>query len=54
MCVWWEAGDERWNRFLIKAEDVGVRGQPVLWEAGAGLRLPHDSLLGRRLSSARK
>lgn len=26
----WVVGDEGPNRFLIKAEDVGVKGQPVL------------------------
>lgn len=50
----WKEEDEWWNRFLIKAEDVGVKGQPVQWEAGAGLILLHDSLLGCQRSSARK
>lgn len=42
------------NRFLIKAKDVGVKGQRVLWEGITGLRLLYVSLLGHRCSSAWK
>lgn len=39
-----------WGRGKIdspyKARDVGVKGQRVLWEGIAGLRLLHVSLLG--------
>lgn len=42
------------NRFLIKAKDVGVKGQRVLWEGITGLRLLYVSLLGHQCSSAWK
>lgn len=45
---------ERENRFPIKAKDVGVKGQQVLWEGITGPRLLHVSLLGLRGSSAWK
>lgn len=45
---------ERENRFLIKAKDVGVKGQRVLWEGITDLRLLHVSLLGLQGSSAWK
>lgn len=47
-----------WGRGKIdsryKARDVGVKGQPVLWEGITGLRLLHVSLLGLQGSSAWK
>lgn len=45
---------ERKNRFQIKGKYVGVKGQPVLWEGIAGLRLLHVSLLGLQGSLAWK
>lgn len=48
-------GEGEWeNRFLIKAKDVGVKGQRVLWEGITGLRLLYVSLLGHQCSSAWK